>query len=124
MTSISRNNEFINLVHATTTQFALGDPVVHYVCGFKAPSRMFYQAKLLISVFQHIWELLHALSIQKRTIQCWFVLNIYKNKDSMAAILDFPMVTELQMCPVYLFTSTIVHLDTKTMFLLYLEAEM
>ena len=46
---------------------------------FKSPGRLFYQANRLISVFQRIWKLLHALSIQKRNIQCWFLLNLLLN---------------------------------------------
>ena len=39
-----------------------------------------------------------------------FIKYIYKNKDSMVAILDFTIadkVTKLQMCPVHLLTSKI-----------------
>ena len=45
-----------------------------------------------------------------------FLLNIYQNKDSMAAILDFTMaakVTKLQMYPVHLLYLKTIRLDTK-----------
>ena len=35
----------MHLVHAKITLFALDDPVVHYVCGFKAPSRLCFIKK-------------------------------------------------------------------------------
>ncbi len=77
-----------------------------------APNRLFYQATLLLSVSQHILELFHALSIQGKHSMLIFIklLNIYKNKGLMAAILDFTMtatVTKLKMCPVHLSTSKI-----------------